>query len=66
MSEIRVPTLIVLGAQDVPDINDLWRAYGPQISGSRTVVIEHADHVVNMRRPEEFNRLVLDFLGTIG
>ena len=65
LSEIRVPTLIVLGAQDVPDVNDLWREYGPQIPGSRTVVIEQADHVVNMRQPEEFNRLVFEFLGTV-
>ena len=65
LGEIRSPTLIVLGAQDVPDINDIWREYGPQIQGSRTVVIDQADHVVNMRRPEEFNRNVLGFLGTV-
>jgi 3-oxoadipate enol-lactonase len=63
LGEIRVPTLIVLGAQDVPDINEMWEEYGPQIPGSRTVVIDHADHVVNMRQPERFNDLVMGFLG---
>jgi hypothetical protein len=30
--------------------------------GSRKVVIEDADHVVNMRQPERFEELVLPFL----
>jgi pimeloyl-ACP methyl ester carboxylesterase len=62
LAEIRVPTLIVLGAQDVPDINEQWKEYAPQIPGSRTVVIDQADHVVNMRQPQEFNALVISFL----
>ena len=66
LAEIRVPTLIVLGAQDVPDINEMWREFGPQIPGARTVVIDGADHVVNMRRPREFNELVLGFLESVG
>lgn len=63
LAEIRVPTLIVLGAQDLEDVNKTWNRYGPQLPASRTVLIEGADHVVNMRQPEQFNRLVLAFLG---
>jgi 3-oxoadipate enol-lactonase len=62
LSTIHAPTLIVLGAQDLQDINEMWRRYGPRFPSSRTVVIDGADHVVNMRQPEEFNRLVLEFL----
>jgi pimeloyl-ACP methyl ester carboxylesterase len=62
LGEIRVPTLIVLGAQDVPDINQRWETMGPRIPGSRTVVIDEADHVVAMRQPKQFNDLVLAFL----
>jgi pimeloyl-ACP methyl ester carboxylesterase len=64
LAEIRVPTLIVLGAQDLEDVNETWKRYGPQLRASRTVVIEGADHVVNMRQPEQFNRVVLAFLGS--
>jgi len=62
LGEIRVPTLTVLGAQDFPDINEMWEEYGAQIPGARTVVIDQADHVVNMRQPKEFNDLVTSFL----
>jgi pimeloyl-ACP methyl ester carboxylesterase len=66
LGEIGVPTLIVLGAQDVEDINEMWAEYGPRIPGSRTVVIDRADHVVAMRRPKEFNELLLAFLTESG
>ena len=62
LGEIRAPTLIVLGAQDIDDINARWAEYGPRIPGSRTVTIDQADHVVAMRQPKQFNDLVLEFL----
>ena len=34
----------------------------PFCSGARTVVISGAGHMVNMEKPEEFNRAVLEFL----
>jgi pimeloyl-ACP methyl ester carboxylesterase len=64
LSTIRASTLVVLGAQDLQDINQMWSQYGSRIPASRTVVLDGADHVVNMRQPEEFNRLVLEFLGS--
>ncbi len=33
-----------------------------RIPGARRETIAGADHVLHMRRPEEFNRLVLSFL----
>jgi 3-oxoadipate enol-lactonase len=66
LSTIRAATFIVLGAQDLQDINQMWSQYGPRFPASRTVVLEGADHVVNMRQPEEFNRLVLEFFGSVG
>src|SRR6266496_6376478 len=35
------------------------------IRGSRRVVIEDAAHLVNVERPDEFARVVLDFLNTV-
>jgi hypothetical protein len=35
---------------------------GVEIMGSRKVVVEGADHVVNVRQPERFEELVLPFL----
>lgn len=62
LAEITVPTLIVVGDGDVPDVlaqADLLQA---GIVDARTVVIPEVAHVPNMERPALFNHLVLDFL----
>jgi pimeloyl-ACP methyl ester carboxylesterase len=62
LAEVRVPTLIVVGDQDWPNIlaaADLLAGY---ITDARKVVMPQAAHMVSMERPEEFNRAVLDFL----
>ena len=32
-----------------------------EVAGAKKAVITGAGHMVNMERPEEFNRIVLDF-----
>lgn len=62
LSEIHVPTLIMLGAEDDPrlfkDADKLER----DIVGAKRVTISATHHMPNMEKPEEFNALVLDFL----
>jgi 3-oxoadipate enol-lactonase len=65
LGEIRVPTLVVAGDQDAPVIEIISDKIVAGIPGATKVVIEGADHLPNMRRPDEFNRVVLDFLATI-
>jgi len=65
LHEIDVPTLIVLGDRDVDEIATIGKLMASQIPGAETVVIEGADHVVNMRRPEEFERAVVGFLDRV-
>jgi 3-oxoadipate enol-lactonase len=65
LHEIDVPTLIVLGDRDVEEIATIGKLMASQIPGADTVVIEGADHVVNMRRPEEFQRAVVGFLDRV-
>jgi pimeloyl-ACP methyl ester carboxylesterase len=36
-----------------------------RIPAARLVRIRDVDHVVNMRKPEEFSRVVLDFLAEV-
>jgi 3-oxoadipate enol-lactonase len=62
LTEIDVPTLILEAEQDPPDMRRLAEFLVREIIGSRKVVVEGADHVVNMRQPERFEELVLDFL----
>ncbi len=62
LSEIHVPTLFIAGDRDVPaqilEVDNLHS----HIPGSKKVLIHGADHIVNMSKPEEFNRKVLEFL----
>jgi 3-oxoadipate enol-lactonase len=65
LSEISVPTLIIVSTEDVPDVHAAAAIMESSIPGSRKVVIPNAAHMVSMERPEEFNRTVLDFLGAL-
>jgi len=62
LGEIRVPTLVLIGDEDVPDMLTIADLISSSIPGARKHVITGADHVLNMRAPEEFNRVVLEFL----
>jgi 2-hydroxy-6-oxonona-2,4-dienedioate hydrolase len=62
LDEIRVPTLVITAARDVPAINELGMLLVREIPRARHAVIEEADHMVQWRAPEEFAHLVLDFL----
>jgi 3-oxoadipate enol-lactonase len=62
LGEIDVPTLILEAEYDPPDMRRLADFLAVEVMGSRKVVVEGADHVVNMRQPEHFEELVLPFL----
>ena len=62
LSEVRAPTLVVLGDQDALDIHAIGKLIHDQVSGSQLVTIPGAGHTLVMERPTEFNRLVDQFL----
>jgi 3-oxoadipate enol-lactonase len=63
LGEIHVPTLIIVGDGDVSDVIATADVLERDIAGARKVVLPDVAHMVNMERPAEFNRIVLDFLG---
>jgi len=63
LSEIRVPTLIIVGDEDVQDILVIADILEAGIAGAKKVVIPGTAHHLNMEKPEEFNQVVLTFLG---
>jgi len=63
LSEIHVPTLIVVGEEDVRDMLAIGDILEAGIAGAKKVVIPGTAHHLNMEKPGEFNRVVLDFLG---
>jgi 3-oxoadipate enol-lactonase len=64
LKEIRVPTLILTGDADIPDVHAHAGAIEAGIPGSRRVVLSDAGHLMYMEIPEEFSRLVIGFIET--
>jgi 3-oxoadipate enol-lactonase len=62
LSQIRNPTLVIIGDRDVPPQILLTDNIHSHIPGSKRLLIPGADHIANMSKPEEFNIAVLEFL----
>jgi pimeloyl-ACP methyl ester carboxylesterase len=62
LRKISVPTLVIVGAEDaitpVADSETMHRA----IENARLAVLDHAGHVSNVERTQQFNDAVLEFL----
>jgi 2-hydroxy-6-oxonona-2,4-dienedioate hydrolase len=65
LREIRVPTLVVIGADDWQPIHDIADQLAMQVPGARKLVIPDAGHHPNIEHPEQFNEWVLPFLRSI-
>ena len=62
LSEIKSPTLIVWGKQDAYlPVKQAYQAHS-LIKNSKLHVFDHSWHAPHKEHPEEFNRLVLEFL----
>ncbi|MEP6978657.1 MAG: alpha/beta hydrolase [Thermoleophilia bacterium] len=64
LSEIDVPTLVVVGENDVDDFKQIAGALAEGIPGARKVTMTDTAHLPPLEHPEEFNRILLDFLHT--
>jgi 3-oxoadipate enol-lactonase len=62
LSEIKAPTLIIMGDKDAPSIFVNVEAYESKIPGARKVVMTNVSHHLVMEKAAEYNRLVLNFL----
>ena len=62
LGEVAVPTLVVVGSEDVDDIASMAARLAGDIPGARLETIEGAGHLPSLERPGELNRLLLDFL----
>ncbi len=65
LDEVRVPTLVLVGEYDVPDKLASADLLARSIPGARKVVMPDTAHLPSMEQPEQFNRLVLEFLGNL-
>jgi pimeloyl-ACP methyl ester carboxylesterase len=65
LADIQVPTLLIVGADDHFHLHRIAETLEKRIAGARRVLIPETHHMPNMEKPEEFNRIVLDFLKTL-
>lgn len=62
LGEIQVPTLILVGDADIPDVHAHAGAIEAGIPRARRVVVEGVGHIMYVEKPAEFGRLVIDFI----
>jgi pimeloyl-ACP methyl ester carboxylesterase len=65
LGELAVPTLVVVGEHDRPDIHAIADALAAGIGGAERVVLPGTGHLPSMERPADFNRVVLEFLARL-
>ena len=65
LNEIKVPTLILVGEFDIPDVHAHAGAINAGIVGSRRDIIPKAGHLVPIEQPALFNTAVSDFLKSL-
>jgi pimeloyl-ACP methyl ester carboxylesterase len=62
LSEIGAPALILVGDSDQPRTLAAADLLASGLPNAQKVVMAGVAHLPNMERPEEFNRILLDYL----
>lgn len=65
LGEIHIPALVIVGDLDASDVLAAADLLAEGVKGSQKVVIPGTAHMLSMEKPEEFNRIALDFLGEL-
>lgn len=66
LGEVHVPTLLVTGDEDVGDIHEIADQVAAGIPHAERARIAGAGHLPSLERPDDFDRVVLAFLGKHG
>jgi 3-oxoadipate enol-lactonase len=62
LADVGVRTLVIVGTEDADDIQAIARKLAAEIPGAQLATIAGAGHLPSLERPDEVNRLLLDFL----
>ena len=62
LGTLTMPVLVVVGEDDKPDFKAIAQHLAEEIPGAELAVVPEAGHLVGVDRPDELNRLLLDFL----
>jgi 3-oxoadipate enol-lactonase len=62
LSQLTMPTLVVVGDRDKPAFREIGERIVREAPNARLEVVPGAGHLVAVERPDEFERLLVDFL----
>ncbi len=62
LDRLRAPTLVVVGDRDGPNLVNIADTLHAKIPGARKKIVRGASHHPPVETPQEFNRVLLDFL----
>jgi pimeloyl-ACP methyl ester carboxylesterase len=62
LDTLTMPVLVVVGEEDKPDFRAIAHHLAEQIPGAELAMVPDAGHLVGLDRPDELNRLLVDFL----
>ena len=62
LAEVRVPTLVMIGDNDLPDMQAISQLVADRINGAERLLMPGVAHLPNLENPLLFNRSVIDFL----
>jgi pimeloyl-ACP methyl ester carboxylesterase len=62
LAELDVPILLVVGDADLPELRALAERLARELPNAGLETIEGAGHLPSLERPDELNRLLLEFL----
>jgi 3-oxoadipate enol-lactonase len=65
LSEIQVPTLILVGEYDIPDVHAHSGVLQAGIPNAKREIIAKAGHLIPLEQPQAFNGSVMKFLNSI-
>ncbi len=65
LDEIAVPTLVMIGEYDLPDLQEGAVYMAGLFSQQPAEVIPESAHLPSLEQPERFNRVLRDFLETL-
>jgi pimeloyl-ACP methyl ester carboxylesterase len=64
LGEIKIPTLIITGENDLVVPPDVQAELANNIPNSQHVIIPNSGHAISVERPNSYNRIILDFLNS--
>jgi 3-oxoadipate enol-lactonase len=63
LNEITAPLLMLVGGDDIPDFQGEAKIIAERVPHAELRVIEGVGHMINLEKPEEYNAVLLEFLG---